>query len=140
MTYQPYKPFLPETIGNSISCQTLARMLNEIGDTILTRKVVANIARYFGDVRRLSLSIPSSEVRAYVGHMMVRHIKHFEPNIIIPERIGYVLKNVKYAYVKDMMISVSPRHYTRKLKHGEELEMISEADDKKLYWFEDSGV
>lgn len=119
MTHKPYKPFHAKTIGTTISCHTLEMLLNENQDNLLNRKILSNIIRYFAEVRKVSLSIHDSQTRKYVGKLMLKHVKHSPIKIEVPEIIGFVIKNIKYAYIKDMMISDNPIHYERKLRPHE---------------------
>lgn len=120
MSARPYKPFVAHNIGNSISCYTLERMLNEIGNNSLNEKVTKNITRYFYTVRKVSLSIHDPEIRKIVGEMMLQQAKTAPITIVgVHDKMGYVIRNVKYAYIKDMMISDSPMHYQRRLRPAE---------------------
>lgn len=109
-----YHPFRAECIGNTVSCHTLARMLNEIKSSTLNRKVAAHISRYFKTVKDIANSIDCPDARAYVGKLMLKDIKTSGSEIVCPERIWYVIKNVKYAYVKDLMISEEPLNYRKR--------------------------
>lgn len=127
---KPYKPFVPESIGNTVSCHTLARMLNEIGSNNMNRKVVSHIGRYFKEVKDVSLAIDCPATRKYVGEMMLREIKHFNIDILCPPHIINVIKNVKYCYVKDLFINDVPLNYSRP----------ENADCKPYYWDEEDDV
>jgi len=124
MTHKEYKPFVASSLGNTVSCHTLARMLDDIGDYNLNRKVSAHIARCFRDVRKMSLTIPLPETRKMVGQILLDHVKHFDIDVECPQQVKYVIKNIKYAYIKDMLISDSPMNYQRKLRPGEGSEAI----------------
>ena len=123
MSYRPYKPFNANTIGTTISCYTLEKLLNERQDNLLNRKVLSNIMRYFAEVRKVSLSIHDPDTRKYVGKLMLKVVKHFPIDIEVPETINHVIRNIKYAYIKDMMISDVPMHYERKLR-PHEIDMV----------------
>lgn len=129
MTKKVYRPMIPETIGRTVSCHTLARMLNEEQSNKLTRKVISNICRHFELVRRISLSIHDPEVRKEVGEIILQQVKHFDIGIDCPERIKFVIRNVKYAYIKDMLISDNPMNYSRKLRVDEIKDYLASFDD-----------
>lgn len=131
MTAQPYKPFEAETIGTTKSCYTLERMLNAYKDNGLTRKTTSNIARYFTEVRKISLAIHDPEIRKIVGKMMLKHVKHFPIDTTVPEEIEYVIRNVKYAYIKDMMINDVPLNYERRLNKREIEEYYAMAEGEE---------
>lgn len=119
MSHKQYKPFNPLSIGNTISCFTLARMLNDIKSNTLNRKVFSHINRFFAEVRRASLCIPAPDVRKYVGELILKDVKNTKIGIDCPENVANVIKNVKYAYTKDMLISDSPLNYSRKYKNND---------------------
>lgn len=109
-----YKPFKAEALGTTVSCYTLERMLNEIESNYLTKKVVSHIGKYFAEVKRVSLGIDCVETRKYVGELLLKHVKHFDADITCPSHIANVVKNIKYAYIKDMFIATAPINYCRK--------------------------
>lgn len=113
MSARPYKSFNPESIGNTVSCYTLARMLNEIGSNSLNRRVAAHISRYFKEVKDVAAAIDCPNARKYVGEMLLREIKFFNIDILCPPHIVNVIKNVKYCYVKDLFINEVPLNYSR---------------------------
>lgn len=127
MSARPYKPFNPESIGNTVSCYTLARMLDEIGSNSLNRKVAAHISRYFKEVKDVAAAIDCPDARKYVGEMMLREIKFFNIDILCPPHIINVIKNVKYCYVKDLFINEVPLNYSRP----------ENVDCKPFYWEEE---
>jgi hypothetical protein len=131
MSPRPYKPFCSATIGNTVSCHTLERLLNDIGNNLLNEKVTKNIMRYFTTVRKISLAIHDPDVRKIVGKMLLEQAKVAELGIEVPQVIGYVIRNIKYAYIKDMMISDTPMNYQRKLRPHEIMDWwIDEFDNE----------
>lgn len=131
MSRKPYKPFVAESIGTTVSCHTLARMLNEIGSDGMNRKVAAHISRYFKEVKDISLAIDCPKTRKYVGEMMLREIKFFNIDILCPPHIINVIKNVKYAYVKDLFINEIPLNYSRPfISDADRFEIDDEYDDR----------
>lgn len=129
MSARPYKPFNPESIGNTVSCHTLARMLNEIGSNSMNKSVAAHISRYFGCAKEIAKSIECPKVRKYVGEMMLRDIKYFNIDILCPPKIVNVIKNVKYCYVKDLFINEVPLNYSRP----------ENANCRPFFWEDDGG-
>lgn len=127
MSARPYKPFNPESIGNTVSCYTLARMLDEIGSNSMNKKVAAHISKYFSCVKEIAKSIECPKTRKYVGEMMLRDIKYFNIDILCPPHIINVIKNVKYCYVKDLFINDVPLNYSRP----------ENQDCKPFYWEEE---
>ena len=107
---KPYQPMRPEVIGNTVSCQTLARMLNEIASTKLTKKVIAHIMKYFADTKYLSAGIYGYERRQIIGNMLIRELDG-NIDLVCPENIKYVIRNVKLAYIKDLFINEIPLNY-----------------------------
>lgn len=112
--HKEYIPFRAECIGNTVSCHTLERMLNEIRSPTLNRKVAAHISRYFKKVKEVANNIDCPDTRAYVGKLILKDVKSSPPEIICPERIWLVIKNVKYAYIKDLFINEEPLNYRRR--------------------------
>jgi len=94
-------------------------MLNDIEDIYLNQRVTGSITRFFHMVRKLSLSIHDPEARKVVGKLLLEHVKITQEKIRCPEKMTYVIRNIKYAYIKDMMIADVPMNYERKLRPHE---------------------
>jgi hypothetical protein len=115
MTYVTYKPFCAATIGNTVSCKTLERILNEIADMKLSRKITSHINKYFAEVKSVSLAIHCSNTRKYVGYLLLTKLSLVPIEFkLCDEILHHVIRNIKIAYVKDMLISEVPINYQRK--------------------------
>ena len=122
---KPYQPMRPEVIGNTVSCQTLARMLNEIASTKLTKKVIAHIMKYFADTKYLSAGVYGHERREIIGKMLIRELDS-NIDLVCPEHIKYVIRNVKLAYIKDLFINEIPLNYKHSFISFDEYEDFDE--------------
>jgi hypothetical protein len=120
MSFKYYTPFKAETIGNTVSCHTLERMLNGIRNSNLNERIVAHINRFFAKTKKISLAIPYAETRKEVGQLLLNDVKNSETSLFdIPTSIENVIRNVKYAYVKDMFINNPPLNYKRETSNVE---------------------
>lgn len=107
-----YKPFNPESIGTTVSCYTLARFLDEIGNNSLNSKIRGHITKYFTHLRNLYKGIDCVDTRHHVGMMLLREVKHFEADLECPQHIANVIKNVKYCFIRDLFINEVPLNYS----------------------------
>ena len=107
-----YEPVNFESFGTTISCMTLARMLNELEDSNLSRKVSAHINKSFKFIKRLS-TIEDTCIRKTVGNMLLERLDYLGTDLSVPSHIGNVIRNVKIAYIKDLMISEVALNYKR---------------------------
>jgi hypothetical protein len=106
-----YKPFNPHSIGTTISCYTLARLLDEHQNNNLNRKVHAHICRYFRYAKNICEAIVSDDARRKVGHLLIEDVRSKDIPLKCPEKIKMVIRNVKYAYIKDLFIAEFPKNY-----------------------------
>ncbi len=112
MTHE-YKDVNPVAFGTTVSCHTLARMLNEIRNVKLSRKVAAHINSYFKSLQKFD-TIQDKETRLHVGNLLLDQLDYLPNDLNCPKEITFVIRNVKLAYIKDMFINEVPLNYKRK--------------------------
>lgn len=109
MSYYAYKNIKSEVIGNTVSCQTLTTMLNEIGNNKLSKKVIGHLNKFFADTRFLSAGIYGEDRRQIIGAMLIKETAHCD--LICPQHVLNVIRNVKLAYIKDLFMREVPLNY-----------------------------
>ena len=131
-----YQQFDPTVIGNTVSCATLARMLNELHSTRLTKKVTAHITKYFRDVKFLSAGIYGQDRRIMVGNLLIRELDG-DIDLECPKYLKYVIRNVKLAYVKDLLIREEPINY---INSKVTLDMYEDDNISPHLFYDDYGL
>ena len=109
MNTHPYKEVKSEIIGTTVSCHTLATMLNEIGSNKLSRKVLGHLNNFFADTKFLGAGIYGEERREIIGAMLIKGTAHCD--LICPQHVLNVIRNVKLAYIKDLFMREVPLNY-----------------------------
>jgi hypothetical protein len=109
-----YKPMEAAEHGTTISCESLAREVNAIGNNNLRRKVSRHLNLYFARVLKFT-SIPDPVIRYEVGKLLIKELDYVgvDPDVQLPEVVGFIVRNVKLAYIKDRLMTDTPLNYKR---------------------------
>lgn len=107
--------------GTTESCKTLHRMLDEYNDGMqsyemkkMRKRISSNINGYFNRIRNLQKNFGeiNEYTRHYIGQTLIANLDREEYKSI-PIEIGYVIRNIKLAFIRDLFIHDEPLNYKR---------------------------